>query len=298
MKLFFYLIFVHFSYGFFNNLFTRRTILDIGIDRKFKNDTYFQNFDITVARRTTLSKNKLSPLLVLPGVDMSGLSIFPNLLRLGIDRDVHVLLAGYQKNQTIGDIISCSEKYIKQSNITTFNVVGESFGGVVAVSLCKYLSNKIESVILFNPAFEYENSKICKYIHSDQFNKKKLSRFIVQNGPNLSTVFLSFLKFYYYFPCYIQDYVYSHLMMVVNMIVTKENEIFNRLNFYFTINEKDIYRSCKKIEIPVKLIISKKDNILSCDYIEVKSIPNFKIIEIENGAHLVSFSEINVNKLL
>jgi len=81
----------------------RKTVLDLR--NLLKNHTHFSETDITIStvvRDNVETKSpKNSPVFFLPGLDMPGLSVYPNMIRASDNRDVYVGLAGYSHVQTL-----------------------------------------------------------------------------------------------------------------------------------------------------------------------------------------------------
>jgi len=293
------LLFLPFIYGFIipvNKVTQRKTILDL--DNTFKNVTYFGDYDITISKRESIADSKES-VFVFPGLDMSGFSFFPNSIKSSVHKDTYIVLAGYSKKQTLYDIVYCVQKFIKSEKIKNITFVGESFGGIVAIYTCNSLrNNHISSLILMNPAIEYENSEICKYINSTKFDKKELSKFLLNNGPPFQRIVTSFYEFSYNFPDYLIHYIQSYFMMFSNIVFTTEEQILDRLKFYFSIPKKDIYNVCKKIKVPTTIIIGKDDNILPKGLKISTFIDNSELKELEKVTHMVLFSDIDFHLFL
>jgi len=275
----------------------RKTILDI--DNTFSNVTYFSEYDITISKRESICGEKNESIFVFPGIDMSGFSFFPNSIKTSVYKNTYVVLAGYSKKQTLYDIVNCVNQFIKSKKIKNITIVGESFGGIVAIYMCNSLRyNNVSSLILLNPAIEYENSEICEYINSIEFDKKELTKFILNNGPPFQRVLTSFYEFSYNFPCYIVYYIQSYFMMFSNIVFTSEEQILKRLKTYFSIPKKDIYKACKKIKIPTTIVIGKNDTILPCKGLEIsRNIKNSELKELEEVTHMILFSDIDFTSL-
>ena len=131
-----------------NNLYdlNRKTILDLG--NTFRNTTYYPESDVTIVKKLSDNSVKLEPILVLPGLDMSGLSVYTNVIRASGNRDAYIILAGYDKNQTLQELCGCVSNYMISKNLKDVVILGESFGGLMALFLTNKIKNRVSHIVL------------------------------------------------------------------------------------------------------------------------------------------------------
>lgn len=132
----------------------KKTLLDTG--PMFTNHTYFRNDDITVVSQhpSTISKTCA---VVLPGVDMSGLSVYPHVKALSRNMQTYTFVSGDRHDIDLDDMVRCVYEFIDAS-LQGFEVtlIGESSGAIVAINSLKRLhdtrASKIKRLVLLNPA--------------------------------------------------------------------------------------------------------------------------------------------------
>ena len=227
----------------------RRTILDLGT--LFNNDTYYSESDVTISSITTINgigpKNR--PILFLPGLDMSGLSIYPNIIRASEDRDVYLLLAGYGKIQTLCDLSQCVDRYLESSNINEISIVGESFGGVLAAYISCDLKKKVKSVLFINPATSYPKTSWSSQMDT---NPHLITKNILNHGPSLSSLYESMRCVMNEYPEYTYDYILTFFFMVFNVVVTNPSSVLDRMRSYLSMTQEEIDKMCTEIDPDIK----------------------------------------------
>ncbi len=135
----------------------KKTMLDIG--PRFTNHTYFQNEDITVVSSSPM----ISPpetdacALILPGLDMSGLSVYPHVTALSQKKmRTYTFVSGDRETIGLEKMVRCVHEFV-DDNLRGLDVtlIGESCGAIVAINSLKALRETrvtIKRLVLLNPA--------------------------------------------------------------------------------------------------------------------------------------------------
>ena len=284
----------------------RKTILDLG--SSFKNVTHYVKSDVTIVKRNSDSDTNtrnLGPILVLPGLDMSGLSVFPNVVRAGEKRDSYVVLAGYSKNQTLEELCDCVVNFVVSNLLEDITMIGESFGGLMALSVSNIIRQKISHIILLNPATSYHKTswhkivnKMGKYrtINLDNINSR-----LLEHGPSIKHVIESIYHMSETHPDHVYFYIVSYFMMLFNIIVTDETLVKQRINSYLSVSQYEIDSLCKYVKTPTTIIVGEKDSMLpSVKEAGVlnKIIELSTVIKVKEAGHLFCASDFDIRDLL
>jgi len=275
----------------------RKTILDLG--SSFQNVTYYQEDDVTVVKKECFSQIKGNgPVIFLPGVDMSGLSVYPSTVRLSETRNSYIILAGYSKDQNIEQLCNRVVEYIVKNDLTDIVLVGESFGGLMAVKLSGTLNKRLSHVLLLNPATSYHRTFWKKNINLGNGN---ISHILFNHGPSVTHVMGSIHVMSESHPDHVYYYIMSYFMMLFNIIVTDQTLIKRRMNSYMTPSGYDIEKFCKKMRIKTTIVVGKKDKLLpsskEADILK-KLIRHSEVIKLEKATHLFCWSDFDINELI
>ena len=281
----------------------RKTVLDLGT--LFKNDTYYSESDVTISSITNVNgigpKNR--PIFFLPGLDMSGLSIYPNVVRASEDRDVYLILAGYGKIQTLSEFSHCIDRYLKSSNITEISIVGESFGGVLAAYVSCDLKKKVKSVLFINPATSYPKTSWSSEMDILDTNPYLFTKNILDHGPSMSNLYESMICIINEYPECTYDYILTFFFMVFNVVVTHPSSVLDRIRSYLSMTQVEIDNMCTEIDPDIKttVIVGQGDNLLpSCEEADHLSqlIPNTRVVKLVDIGHMVTPDVLDVRDFI
>ena len=280
-----------------NNLYgiKRKTVLDLG--DSFRNVTHHYDHDVTFVKRNSSSNGTLGPVLVIPGLDMAGLSMYSNFIRASEERDIFIVLAGYSKEQRFETLCDCVVDFIISEGMKDVVLVGESFGAVVAIYVENRLHKCLSSLIMINPATSFHRTSWKKVILKMKRGNRQLSHEIIKHGPHSSRIIKSVVKFSESHPEYIYEYMMSYLMMLHNIIVTDQNKVFVRIESYLHMKQPELDELCKKIRIPTTIIIGKKDKLLpssnEADRLS-KIIKNAEVVKVKDANHMMTSIDFDI----
>jgi pimeloyl-ACP methyl ester carboxylesterase len=142
----------------------KKTILDSNL---FRNATYYPEGQITIARLDCVNEHKKKgSIFFLPGLDMSSLSIYQHALSLKDEYDIHSLVVNSDKCNNLDYTLlkNTIQNYIQASN-TSFIIIGESYGGALALAVTKDVPYTMRIVI--NPSSSYFQSQWPTYLSSN-----------------------------------------------------------------------------------------------------------------------------------
>ena len=276
----------------------RKTILDLG--SSFKNMTHYTESDVTIVKRNSDSIRKLGPVLVLPGLDMSGLSVFPNVVRAGQKRDSYIVLAGYSKNQTLEELCDVVVNFVVSNRLEDITIIGESFGGLMALSVSSIIKQRISHMILLNPATSYHKTSWHRVVNK-MGNFESINSKLLSHGPSIQHVVESIYHMSEHHPEHLYFYIVSYFMMLFNIIVTDRILVKHRINSYMSISQYEIDSLCKNVKIPTTIIVGEKDKMLPSlkeAVILNKSIELSTVIRVKEAGHLFCASDFDIRDLL
>jgi pimeloyl-ACP methyl ester carboxylesterase len=278
----------------------RKTILDLG--DAFVNSTYYEDLDITVATRSSNKFSDRGPVIFLPGLDMSGLSIYPNMIRASEERDVIVFLAGYDRNQTLHEISERVVKYISSNSIKDILLIGESFGGLLAIKCSSRIKKRLKKIILINPATSFPRTQWLEKIVSTNSNQTNdVTSLILGHGPRIENILKSAMDISKYFPEHTYSYMITYLYMVFNMIVTDPVLIQTRIIYYLGIETHKVDFMCRMVGTPTLIVIGKEDKLLpSCKESDKlsKMIKGSVVIKLKKTGHMVTSDVFDIRHFI
>lgn len=283
----------------------RKTVLDLG--NSFKNVTHFAEHDITIVKRessTPQHVRNLGPVVIVPGLDMTGLSIFPNAIRLSEKRDVIIILAGYSKQQSLKTLCDCLVTYIVSQDMNSVALVGESFGAIMSILIENRLRKRISSMILINPATSYHRTSWSKRIFKIRKHNRRLSHHVVKHGPDWGRILEAVSEFSETHSDHVYNYILSHFMMILNILVTDQEKVFERIESYLNMTQSEIDQVCRKNRTNTTIIVGKNDRMLpsSREADRLKKImeraEQVKVVKIENANHMLSSNDLNLTDFL
>lgn len=270
---------------------TRKTVLDLG--SSFKNLTHYIEMDVTVARMNcTGNHGGGGPVIFLPGLDMSGLSIYPNAIKASENRDVIVLLAGYSRNQTTKELSDLVVQYIVDSNMKDIVLVGESFGGVLAVDSVIQIRERVSQMILINPATSFPRTRWMKRISRVRSsNSHAFTARILAHGPRIENIMESMYDMSGSYPDHLYNYILTYVMMAFNILVTDPSLVIERIRCYLGMSTKQMDAMCRVVRTPTTIIVGRDDRLLpssrEADRLS-KLIPGSTVIKLDKVGHMVT----------
>lgn len=279
----------------------RKTILDLG--DSFVNSTHDVNLDVTVVTRDYMGyvKNK-GPVIFLPGLDMSGLSIYPNAIRASDERDVIVFLAGYSRNQTLDQLSEKVVDYISSKDLKDIILVGESFGGVLAIDCASQIRKRITKMILINPATSFPRTKWMKKITSISSVKNyDMTSKILGHGPRAENVLKSIIEISEAYPEHTYNYIMTYMMMAFNVIVTNPLLVTKRITLYLDISIVKMDSMCRVIQIPTTIVVGRNDRLLPSSkeaHRLSRLIDGSDIVKLDNTGHMVTSDVFDIREFM
>lgn len=278
----------------------RKTVLDLG--NSFKNVTHHYDHDVTFVKRSSSSDTNLGPVFVIPGLDMAGLSLYPNFIRASEERDIFIVLAGYSKQQNFETLCDCIVNFIISEGMKDVVLVGESFGAIMAIYVENKIHRKISSLIIINPATSFHRTSWSKVILKIRRENKQLSHEIIKHGPDSSRIIQSIIKFSETHPDYIYEYIMSYFMMLFNIIVTDQNKVFIRIESYLHMGQPELDELCKKIRIPTTIVVGVNDKLLpssrEADRLHKLIRSVVKVVKIEDANHMLTSIDFDIRDLI
>jgi pimeloyl-ACP methyl ester carboxylesterase len=278
----------------------RKTILDLG--DAFVNSTYYEDLDITVATRNSNIVSDRGPVIFLPGLDMSGLSIYPNMIRAAEERDIIVFLAGYDRNQTLNEISERVVKYISSNRIKDILLIGESFGGLLAIKCSSRIKKRLTKMILINPATSFPRTQWLEKIVATNCNKSQdMTSLVLGHGPRIESIIKSVIDMSEYFPEHTYSYMVTYLYMVFNIMVTDPVLIQTRIIYYLGVKTYHVDSMCRMVRTPTLIVIGKEDKLLpSCKESDKlsKMIRGSTVLKLKKTGHMVTSDVFDIRDFI
>lgn len=276
---------------------SRKTILDL--DDSFINSTHYTDLDLTVAiKNSSTNKNDIGNVIFLPGLDMSGLSLYSNAIRASEERNVIVFLAGYSRNQTLQDLTDRVVNYISHNEFKDITLIGESFGGVLAIKCIPRIKKRVKKLILLNPATSFPRTKWMKTIKS---KTNKHTSVILGHGPRVENIIKSIGEMMNEFPEYTYSYIITYIYMVFNILVTEPELITTRIINYLGISHIQVDSMCRAVSVPTLIVIGKEDKLLP-SYKESdklsQMIQGSIVIKLNNTGHMVTSDVFDIRDFM
>ena len=283
-----------------NNLhnINRKTILDLG--NTFRNTTYYPESDVTIVKKLGNSSIKLEPIIVLPGLDMSGLSVYTNVIRASENRDAYIILAGYAKTQTLQELCGCVSNYIISKNLKEIVIIGESFGGLMALFLASKVRKRVSHIVFLNPATSYHRTSWGSIVNK-KFSNHNIAHRVLGHGPNMEHIMRSIYHVSETYPDHVYFYIMSYFMMLFNILVTDQNLVKRRINSYMAITQPEIDSLCKSLNTKTTIVVGKRDKLLPSSK-EADILNNLikysRVIKISKAGHLFVASDFDIRDVL
>lgn len=279
----------------------RKTVLDLG--DSFKNVSHNFDHDITFVKRNSTSNVQNGPMVVIPGLDLSGLSLYANAIRASETREVYIMLAGYSREQTFNNLLYYAIKYIIDEDMKDVVLVGESFGAILTISIENRIRERIDSLILINPATSFHRTNWTKRILKIRKENGRISHAIVKHGPDSKKLLQSISDFAETHPNHAYHYIVSYFMMLFNILVTDQEKVFSRITSYLCVTQPEIDEMCKKIRIQTTIIVGKNDKMLpsSKEADRLKKLIKrtvVTVVKIDNAGHMLSSSDFYITDFL
>jgi len=281
---------------------SRKTILDIG--DTFRNNTYDHVTDITIATRDSSCKNdRVAPkghVFFLPGIDMSGLSCVSDGITVSERRNVSVVLAGYGTTLSLDSLSQYVADHIRKNNMTDVVLIGESFGGVLALDVSSRLPGIVSKMVLINPATCFPRTNWLEFISTlNRSTYHILVQFILSNGPGVKNVSKTFRLLKDKNPKFAYQYLLSITLMAFNVLVTDPRDVVDRIKSYLHMKESEMEELYREVDIETVVIVGGDDTFFP-SYEEAKiiqrHIPNTLVVNIDEAGHLITPDLLKIHK--
>lgn len=260
-------------------IFSKFTLLDLPQFNKF---SHISN-DLIVAHKSGIDNSKC--VFFIPGLDMSGLSIYPSIMRVS-DIDTYTLISKDENHTNLEEVCSSVSNFIKDLNYDEFFFVGESCGAIVCINSIKNIQkDKIKKIVLINSATAFWGLDDDKY---GNFTVAPSS--VLKNSPRVIDIYESIICMNEDFPNMKIENSLSYFYMLFNQLfiphIFKEYRI---LEWIKKAKDTTINAIKDEIDCEILLVCSKKDGLVPQEGVEFMfSDKNITLHEISDGTHLLT----------
>jgi pimeloyl-ACP methyl ester carboxylesterase len=195
--------------------------------------------------------------------------IIPDIIGFGYSEKPHV-------DYRIDFFINFIKKFLTELNISNINLIGSSFGGLLALEYAIKYETEIKKLVLVSPAgmMRYVSTTLKHYISAELY-------------PTYENVLRAY-----------QEMIYNSSM------VSKESiqDFINRMNLpnskyafmstLMSFNDHPTLTDRLKINIPTLIIWGRNDKLIPVRYAKKFKIPNSKIVLLDNCGHYPHIEKI------
>jgi len=271
----------------------KKTLLDLGDD--FKISSYFENEDMTVVSHGNKSSNKCA--IFLPGIDMSGLSVYPHIIGLSEDISTYTFVSHDLKLPDITEMVRCIGYFIDGMNdYEEITLVGESCGAILALNSMGKCSKTITKLVLLNPATSFWEMSNKDSVFEKLVNPLE----IMYNSPSFGDISDSIMGLVDAFPSNKKYHYLVYFYMLYNQFSFSKVGSIHRISNWIgescnmTMDCIQKYLSCE-----IVLILGEKDSLIpqdTCRKIFKGYMDNIKECWIPKGTHLLTPNLVDIGK--
>jgi len=273
---------------------SKKTLLDLG--DHFQVSTYFKNEDITVVSHGDPSKKRV---IILPGIDMSGLSVYPHIMRLSEEFRTYTLISHDLKKPDISDIVKCTIDVINDDNMYDETIViGESCGAIIALNCIRNCKKMLKKVILLNPATPFWEMKEKKSVSEKLTNPLEIMR----NSPSFNDISQSIISIVSEFPLTEMYHYMVYFYMLHNQFMFPVHGNIHRINNWIGNSYNMTMDSISKfIPCDVILILGTDDGLIpqeECNDIFKGNVKNLETHWVKKGTHMLTPNLVDIRKFV
>jgi len=271
----------------------KKTILDMG--DKFKVSSYFENEDMTVVSHGNKTSKKCA--IFLPGIDMSGLSVYPHVMGLSENVSTYTFISHDLKLPNVSEMVKCIVYFIDgMNNYEEITIIGESCGAILALNSMGKCTKNVNRVILLNPATGFWNMDNKESV----FEKLVDPLEIMDNSPSFDDISKSITGLVNMFPLYAKYHYLVYFYMLYNQFTFSKAGSIHRISNWIgescnmTMACIQTYLTCE-----VVLVLGKKDGLIpqdKCMDIFKGYVHNIKECWIPEGTHLLTPNLVDIGE--
>jgi len=273
--------------------FHKKTLLNLGTD--FKVSSYFENEDMTVVSHGDRSSKKCA--IFLPGIDMSGLSVYPHIMGLSEKVQTYTFVSHDLKLPDIGEMVKCLLYFI--DNMEYYDeiiLVGESCGAILALNILGKCTQPITKIILLNPATSFWG------MDDKQSVLKKLTdpMEIMNNSPSFWDISNSIMGLVETFPLSKKYHYLVYFYMLYNQFsFSKTGDIHRVSNWIMGSSSMTMESIRESISCEVVLVLGKKDGLIpqeKCINLFHDHVRDIKEYWVPEGTHMLTPNLVDIGK--